>query len=58
MLHALHLVALRHMIKRHCQAKSSKRQLTSTPVSGSAHAASPFGPPPAAAAFPGHATHQ
>ncbi|CAK0772037.1 hypothetical protein CVIRNUC_003922 [Coccomyxa viridis] len=58
MLHALHLVALRHMIKRHCQAKSSKRQLTSTPVSGSAHAASPFGPPHAAAAFPGHATHQ
>ena len=46
MLHALHLVALRHMIKQHCQ-KKRRRQLTSTPVSASVHGPSLFGPPPA-----------
>ena len=44
MLHALHLVALRHMIKQHCQ-KRSRRQLTSTPVSASVHVPSPLWAP-------------
>ena len=56
MLHALHLVALRQMIKQHCH-KKSRRQLTSTPVSGAHHAPSPFGPSPAAF-LSGHSRHQ
>ena len=56
MLHALHLVALRQMIKQHCH-KKGRCQLTSTPVSGAHHAPSPFGPPPAAF-LSGHSGHQ
>lgn len=57
MLHALHLVALRQMIRRHCQSRG-RRQLTSTPVSGQPHAPSPFGPLPGGSLSGAHTARQ